>query len=261
MGRGSGSVTTFSAADGFVKIPRHQEILEKGAGVDVQLLGRDLRLADLVVIGSHCVGLDYLLGCLQDEGLCVKFLAVGSTAGLEAAKRAECDLAGVHLLDAQTGQYNFPFLTAELDLLTGYQRRQGIIFRIDDVRFRGKELAEIIETVRHDPNCMMVNRNQGSGTRILLDQLLAGDQPNGYAVQAKSHTAVAAAVEQGRADWSVAIESVARSVKLGFLPVAEEHYDFVVPKSRRHRPAVQAFAKLLSDPGTQQVLRERGVLI
>ena len=101
MGQGSGSVTTFSRADGFVTIGRHDEIVDAGTMVDVQLLGRELQLADLVVIGSHCIGLDYLLGELQQRGIRSKFLAVGSTGGLEAAKRGECDLAGIHLLDRE----------------------------------------------------------------------------------------------------------------------------------------------------------------
>jgi len=103
MGQGSGSVTTFSRADGFATIGRHEEIVQAGTIVDVQLLGRDLQLADLVVIGSHCVGLDFLLGELQQQGVRSKFLAVGSTAGLDAAKRGECDVAGIHLFDPKTG--------------------------------------------------------------------------------------------------------------------------------------------------------------
>ena len=99
MGQGSGSVTTFSRADGFTTIGRHEEIVPAGTMVTVQLLGRELQLADLVVIGSHCIGLDYLLGELQKSGVRSKFLAVGSLAGLEAAKRGECDIAGIHLLD------------------------------------------------------------------------------------------------------------------------------------------------------------------
>ena len=112
MGQGSGSVTTFSRADGFATIDRHQEIVDAGTVVDVQLLGRELQLADLVVIGSHCIGLDYLLGELQRHGVRSKFLAVGSVGGLDAARRGECDIAGVHLLDPATGEYNRPFLTA-----------------------------------------------------------------------------------------------------------------------------------------------------
>src|SRR5262249_60769100 len=108
---GSGSVTAFSRADGFIVIERQREYLEAGSEAEVHLLGKDLRAADLVVIGSHCVGLDFLLGRLQERGLRTKFLAVGSTGGLEAARRAECDLAGIHLMDPTTGEYNRPFVT------------------------------------------------------------------------------------------------------------------------------------------------------
>ena len=125
MGQGSGSVTTFSRADGFATIGRHEEIVQAGTLVDVQLLGRELQLADLVVIGSHCIGLDYLLGELQQQGVRSKFLAVGSTAGLDAARRGECDVAGIHLLDPKTDQYNRPFLTPALDLIAGYGRAAG----------------------------------------------------------------------------------------------------------------------------------------
>ena len=129
MGQGSGSVTTFSRADGFTTIDRHEEIVPAGTMVTVQLLGRELQLADLVVIGSHCIGLDYLLGELQKSGVRSKFLAVGSLAGLEAAKRGECDIAGIHLLDPQSGEYNRPFLTPALELIPGYGRLQGIVYQ------------------------------------------------------------------------------------------------------------------------------------
>ena len=82
----------------------------------------------------------------------------------------------------------------------------------------------------------MVNRNAGAGTRVLIDQLLGGARPPGYANQPRSHNAVAAAVAQARADWGVAIEPVARMYGLGFLPLAPEHYDFLLVESRRARP-------------------------
>ncbi len=261
MGKGSGSVTTFSRADGFVTMGRHQERVEADTVVPVQLLAGNLQLADLVVIGSHCVGLDYLLGQLQVAGYRSKFLAVGSTAGLEAVRRGECDLAGIHLLDPQTGRYNQPFLTPGLELLPGYGRLQGVVHRPGDTRFDGRTVRDALQTTRTDPDCVMVNRNAGSGTRILIDQLLQGEQPAGYAVQAKSHNAVAAAVRQGRADWGVAIQNVAHAAGLGFLPLTEERYDFVVASDRQHRPAVAAFAHLLADPRTRQALAERGFLL
>ena len=178
MGQGSGSVTTFSRADGFATIGRHEEIVQAGTIVNVQLLGRELQLADLVVIGSHCIGLDYLLGELQRQGVRSKFLAVGSTAGLDAAKRGECDVAGVHLLDPKTNEYNRPFLTPALQLVPGYGRLQGIVFRPGDARFEGRTGARRHrESAIDDPACVMVNRNQGSGTRALIDRLLGGANP------------------------------------------------------------------------------------
>lgn len=259
MGKGSGSVTAFSRADGFVTIGRHEEIVEAGSDVTVQLLGRDLRVADLVVIGSHCLGLDFLLGRLQRLGFSTKFLAVGSTGGLAAAKRGECDLAGIHLLDPASGEYNRPFVTAGLTLLHGYGRMQGVVYRRGDERFEGQTAAAAIAAAKADPRCLMVNRNSGSGTRILIDRLLDGVQPPGYAVQSRSHNAVAAAVAQGRADWGLAIAAAAAPhATLGFLPLAAEHYDFVVPDSRLEKAAVRAFVALLADAAVQARLREFG---
>lgn len=260
MGKGSGSVTTFSRADGFITIPRHTEIVEAGQKVDVRLLGRGLQIADLVVIGSHCVGLDYLLSQLQRRQITSKLLTVGSSAGLLAAKRGECDIAGVHLLDPESGEYNHPFLSDSVELVAGYGRLQGILFRRGDARFENRSIAEIIKVVTDsgETNCVMVNRNQGSGTRILIDRLLGGAKPPGYAVQPGNHNAVAAAIAQGRADWGLAIESVAKANGLGFLPYQEERYDFVIPRNRRNLPAIQAFVNFLIQDDTRQKLTELG---
>jgi putative molybdopterin biosynthesis protein len=259
MGQGSGSVTTFSRADGFAAIGRHEEIVQAGTIIDVQLLGRELQLADLVVIGSHCIALDYLLGELQRQGVRSKFLAVGSTAGLEAAKRGECDVAGIHLLDPKTNEYNRPFITPALQLVPGYGRLQGIVFRPGDSRFEGRTPQEAIVQAANDPACMMVNRNQGSGTRVLIDRLLGGIKPRGYAVQPRNHNAVAAAVVQRRADWGMTLDIIARGAGLGFLPVQAEQYDFVVPLSRATRPGVVALKKLLEQASTREALARLGM--
>jgi len=258
MGKGSGSVTTFSSADGFVTIPRNTEIVPAGSIVTVQLLGRDLRPADLVVMGSHCMGLDLLLGRLLEQGVTSRLLVVGSTAGLEAARRGACDVAGVHLLDPATGIYNRPFLTDNLELIEGYERLQGLAFRPGDVRFADRDTTQMVAAAAADPTCRMVNRNAGSGTRVLIDRLLQGAQPPGYAVQASSHTAVAAAIVQGRADWGVTIETAARRARLDFVGLAHERFDFVVPRSRAERPAVQLLRKLLADPDVRRDLAALG---
>ena len=104
----------------------------------------------------------------------------------------------------------------------------------------------------------MVNRNAGSGTRILTDRLLAGAKPAGYWSQPKSHNAVAVAVAQGRADWGVAIESVARQYDLGFLPLQDEHYDFVVPKARFDRPGRAAISGRAQDASVRAALTAVG---
>jgi putative molybdopterin biosynthesis protein len=261
MGQGSGSVTTFSRADGFTTIDRHQEIVPAGTVVDVQLLGRALQLADLVIIGSHCIGLDYLLGRLHEQGVRVKFMAVGSLGGLEAAKRGECDIAGIHLLDPHTGEYNRPFITPALELVRGYGRLQGLVFRPGDARFKGQSARDALQTAIADPACFMVNRNQGSGTRALIDRLLGGARPPGYAVQPRTHNAVAAAVVQGRAEWGVTLDTIAARAGLGFIPVQPEQYDFVSPASRVGRPAVQAFRALLGDRETREALTRLGMAL
>ncbi len=261
MGKGSGSVTTFSKADGFITIGRHEEIIEAGASVTVTLLGQGLKPPDLVVIGSHCIGLDLLLAEMHHRCWRTKFLAVGSTAGLAAAKQGQCDIAGIHLLDLATGIYNEPFLTPELTLIRGYGRMQGIAYRPGDKRFAGKSAHEAIAAVKHDPNCLMINRNAGSGTRILIDRLLAGITPAGYAVQPRNHSAVAAAIAQHRADWGLCIQSVAQQAHLGFLPLIEERYDFIVPKSRINRPAVQDFISILRDEDTSNRLKSLSLFL
>jgi putative molybdopterin biosynthesis protein len=242
MGKGSGSVTAFSRADGFVRIGRNTEIVESGTEVDVTLIGRELPLADLVVVGSHCVGLDVLAGALAREGFRVKVMAVGSQGGLSAARRGECDVAPIHLLHPDSGVYNEAFVGDGLHLVRGYTRLQGVVTRADETR----DTAELLA----DPSLRMVNRNRGSGTRVLIDELLGERRPAGYAYEPRSHFAVATAVAQKRADWGVTIETIARQAGLRFRPLRDEHYDFAVPESRLSRPAVRALMRLLAEDGT-----------
>jgi putative molybdopterin biosynthesis protein len=258
LGRGSGSVTAFSQADGFFAIDALAEAADAGSAVDVQLISEELRLPDLVLAGSQDIGLDAVVNVLSRQGLTVRTLAIGSTGGLAALKRGECDIAPAHLLDPKTNTYNVPYLVEGVSLVPGWRRRQGVVFRKGDTRFEGRAAKEAIRAVAADKSVILVNRNAGSGTRILLDGLLAGVRPTGYANQPKSHNAVAAAIAQGRADWGMAIENVARLYGLGFLPVAVEHYDFFVADARRERPAVQAFLAALAGPEVRGVLANLG---
>ena len=260
-GKGSGSITGFARADGFMEIPRNTEMLEAGEETTIHLLGESTRPPDLMIIGSHCVGLDFLLGEMQKRGVSCKFLAVGSMGGVLAAKRGECDLAGTHLLDDVSDEYNRHLLTAELDLIKGYRRSQGLLFRKDDSRFAlvKENFQGTIRQLMEDQNVRMINRNLGSGTRILLDRLLAGQRPSGFFQEAKSHNSVAAAISQKRADWGIAIRSVAADAGLEFFPMQDEEYDFIIPKKRLERPAVRQFLNLLQDATIQKNLAKLGL--
>jgi putative molybdopterin biosynthesis protein len=157
--------------------------------------------------------------------------------------------------------YNQPFLSAEMALVPGYRRMQGLVFRPDDRRFAGRTLTEALAAALADADCVLVNRNRGSGTRILIDRLLNGVRPPGYSTEVRSHNAVAAAVAQKRADFGVAIETVAKDAGLGFLPIQEEQYDFAVPKRRWDRPAVRAFRELLQEKAIRATLVQLGFVV
>ncbi|MEX0751510.1 MAG: molybdopterin biosynthesis protein [Xanthobacteraceae bacterium] len=257
--KSSGAVTAFSQADGFIEVDALATTVDAGTRARVTLIGGKTPLPDLVIMGSHCIGLDVVLNRLAEQGVTARTVAIGSLGGVAAAGRAECDLAPVHLLDAETGIYNEHLAKDGLTLVRGWQRMQGVLHRRDDPRFAGKSAKEALNTALADSGCHMVNRNAGAGTRILIDRLLSGARPPGYANQPKSHNAVAAAVAQGRADWGVAIESVARLYDLAFLPLSPESYDFLLVENRRERPAVSAFIAALKEEATKQKLQALGL--
>ncbi len=257
--KGSGSVTSFSQADGFVEIDALASVLDAGSQAQVTLIGSATRAPDIVIMGSHDVALDAVVGALAERGFAARVLAVGSMGGVAAAVRGECDVAPVHLIDPASGRYNVHLAQEGLSLVPGWRRMQGILFRLGDARFEGKSAAEALTAALADASTLMVNRNAGSGTRVLMDKLLEGAKPAGYANQPKSHNAVAAAIAQGRADWGFAIEPVAKMYGLGFLPVAPEHYDFLVVEERHQRSAVQAFLAALRDTGVRARISALGM--
>lgn len=256
--KGSGAISAFAQADGFVAIEALADHLPAGSDCEVTLFSPEIRARDLVVAGSHCVGLDPAVDAVIAAGFTARVLALGSTGGLATARRGDCDVAPIHLLDAASGRWNAPFLAPGLDLVPGWRRLQGFVFRPGDPRFEGLSVAEAVAAALADPDAMMVNRNSGAGTRILIDGLLDGRRPPGWTNQPSSHNAVAAAVAQGRADWGLAIASVARAYGLAFIPFADEHYDFAVVESRRDRPAVRAFLAALTAPAVRARLAELG---
>jgi molybdate-binding protein len=257
-GKGSGAITSFAQSDGFLRIEALADQMAAGTDAEVTLFTPHVRVPDLVIVGSHCTGLDLVTAPLARAGLLVRSIAVGSLGGLAAAKRGECDFAPIHLFDEQTETYNAPFLGAGLELLPGWRRMQGIVFRKDDRRFEGLSAPEAVRAALADPACIMVNRNQGAGTRILIDRLLGAARPDGYWNQPRSHNAVAAAVAQHRADWGMTIAPVAHAADLGFIPLAEEHYDFALVTARKQRPAVQAFLDALASEEARAALTQAG---
>jgi putative molybdopterin biosynthesis protein len=252
-------VTSFSQADGFIEIDALASALDAGTRKPVTLIGEASALPDLVIMGSNDIALDIVVGALAEKELRARVIAVGSLGGVAAAERGECDLAPVHLLDPASGIYNRHLIRPGLTLVKGWQRMQGFVFRKGDVRFEGGNVADAVQAAMADEACLMVNRNAGAGTRVLIDRLLAGARPPGYSNQPRSHNAVAAAVAQGRADWGVAIAPVAELYGLGFLPIAPEEYDFLVVESRRERPVVQAFLAALKDERVREKIRALGM--
>jgi putative molybdopterin biosynthesis protein len=255
--KGSGAVTAFSQADGFLAIDALAGALDAGSAAEVTLIGDAVRAPDLVIMGSHDIALDVVVGALGEFH--ARTIAVGSQGGVQAASRGECDIAPVHLVDPATGIYNKHLVAPGLALVPGWRRMQGFVFRAGDARFAGMSANAALKAALADLSVLMVNRNAGSGTRVLVDGLLQGARPSGYANQPRSHNAVAAAIAQNRADWGVAIEPVARMYGLSFLPIAPEHYDFLLVEAHRERPAVRAFLTALRDETVRTRIRALGM--
>jgi putative molybdopterin biosynthesis protein len=246
--KSSGSITTFVHADGFIEIGQKKEMALKDEETDVTLLSDRLKLSDVIFIGSQCIGLEPAYSMLRRSGYQSKVVHVGSTTGLQAARRGESDISPTHLLDEKTNTYNITFIKDDKDLILfkGYIREQGIIFR--------KELSMTnIQDFVNNKKLRMINRNKGSGTRVLFDMNLKkmGDVEKiaadiaGYEVEAKSHNAVAAAIATKKADWGIAIKSAAVMYNLEFIPIREENYDFCIPKSKLKKESIQEFLRII----------------
>jgi len=248
--KGSGSLSAFADADGYLEVPESRDMLLAGERASVTLLSRDVRAADLVFIGSHCQGIDAMFELLlRRHGLRGKILNVGSQGGVEAIRRGEADVAGLHLLEAD-GRYNRSCREQTEGrgiLVRGYRRRQGILYRRED-----HPTPPTLEALI-DGGQRMVNRARGSGTRVLFDTLLAdiaqarGCEPEallreipGHDVEARSHVAAAVAVAGGRADWSLGIETVALPYALGFEPLRDEDYDLLVAAAKIESAPIRA---------------------
>ncbi len=234
--RGSGLITSLTKADGILRIPPLSEGLEENREVEVELL-RPLEEIEnrVVLVGSHDLTLDLLADLLAHyyPPLLLSSQSVGSLGGILALKDGLCHLAGLHLLDPETGEYNFPYLRhyltgIDFKVINLVHREQGLIVQ----RHNPKEIRGLIDLVRDD--LTFINRQKGSGTRILLDHELRKlsldpSRIKGYENEEYSHMAVASLVANGRVDAAMGILSAAKALGLDFIPLAKERYDLVIP--------------------------------
>ena len=237
LSRGAGVVTSLVEADALIRIPLFKEGVDFGEEVEAELLEDLNRIKNnIIVTGSHDLVLDILRNELQEEFSDFNLVSfnVGSMGGLLALKQKRTHLATAHLLDPESGEYNFPYIKKmlpqrELIVVNLTYREQGIIVK----RGNPKYIKGIDDLVKKD--IKFINRQKGSGTRVLLDYLLKkkGINPldiQGYSKEEYTHLMVASAVVEGSVDAGLGILSAAKAFHLDFVPVAKERYDIIIPK-------------------------------
>ena len=252
LGRGSGVVSSFMKADGILEVPQGVEGYEAGSRVQVRLLRPEEELAHtLLAIGSHDPLLDEAADLLHlaDPALRMSSTHVGSMGGIMAVRRGETHVAGVHLLDERDGSYNTSFIrkyfpSGGVRLVECVGRTQGLMLAA------GNPLGVRGVTDLARPGLRYVNRQRGSGTRILMDHLCrkAGMDTAaiyGYDREEFTHTSVAAQIASGSADAGMGIYSAARLYGLDFLPVCTEQYDLLIPDGAFETPMVQRLLEVL----------------
>ena len=234
-GKGAGAVMSLVRADGILTIPAGSEGVGAGEKVAIELIRpRDQIDSTLVVIGSHDNILDLMANRLHKEGIRISSAHVGSMGGIMAIRRREAHMAGCHLLDEETGEYNIAFIKRflkdmPLRLVNLCYRQQGLIVS----RNNPEGIEGFADIARK--GLVFINRQNGAGTRLLTDKILreSGISPadiTGYGHEEYTHMSVAAAVAAGSASAGMGILAAARALGLDFIPVAEERYDLIVPE-------------------------------
>ncbi len=259
LGQGAGVITSLVRADGLALVPRFSEGLNRNAPTQVQLLRplTEVRRS-LLVQGSHDPLLDLLAQWLAERGQRLVSANVGSLGGLVALRRKEAHLAGTHLLDEASGDYNLAavrqWLPHEpLRLVTFAHREQGLIVASGNpLHVRG--LTDL-------PRLRFINRQRGSGTRVLLDYELAqrgiaAANINGYGHEVYTHLAVAAAVASGAADCGLGLRRAALVLGLDFVPVGEERFDLCIPEQHSAHAGVQALLQVLTENAFRAALNQ-----
>ncbi len=259
LGRGAGVITSLVRADGLAHIPRFSEGVDRGGTVDVILYRSldDIKRTALIA-GSHDPMLDLLAGELGSRfsGSRLASASVGSLGGIVALGRGETHLAGMHLLDEATGEYNLPDLRRHLTgqvvrVVTFAHREQGLLVAPGNPRGIGG-LGDL-------PRLRYVNRQRGAGTRVLLDYLLktasiAPSAIEGYTHEEYTHMAVAGAVASGVADCGMAVRSAAIALGLDFISIGWERYDLVVPATHFAHPVVEQILSIVTDDSFKRIL-------
>lgn len=255
INHGAGVVTSFVKADCLLDIPQNCEGYEAGDVVKARLLRpMDAIRNTLSIVGSHDPLLDEAADLLrgQDRSLYVASSHVGSMGGIMAVKRGEAMMGGIHLLDEESGAYNTAYLERYFPqggavLVECVQRVQGLIVQ------KGNPLGICCFEDVAKPGLRYVNRQKGSGTRILCDYLMKSQGMDaatlyGYGREEFTHTAVAAQIAAGSADAGLGIFSAAKIYGLDFIPVCNEQYDLLLAQSALHNPLVQTFLDVLKSP-------------
>ena len=259
LARGAGVITSLVRADGLVVLPRGVQGAEAGETVQVRLYRSPAEIERTIFcIGSHDLTLDLLAQFLAALDRRLVSANVGSLGGLIALERGEAHLAGSHLLDPQTGEYNLAYLRQYLPavpvrVVTLVGREQGLLVR----RKNPKSIRGLEALLR--PEVAFVNRQRGAGTRLLLDYHLSkkGIVPQqilGYNQEEYTHLGVAAAVASGRADCGLGIAAAAQALDLDFVPLFQERYDLIIPQEYAQGALLAPLFDVLHDAAFRQAV-------
>lgn len=252
VSRGAGVLMSLVRADGFVRIPAMSEGIGAGTEVNIEILRSKNEIGNTIVcIGSHDNALDLLANSLKKRypKLSLSSAHVGSMGGLMALKRGEAHIAGTHLLDDETGEYNIPFIKKLLPdkkimLVNLVYREQGLLV----LKGNPKNIKGFKDLERED--IVFINRQAGAGTRLLTDKHLKelGINPKdvkGYEREEYTHMGVASAVLTGIADTGLAILASAKALGLDFVPVARERYDLAIPFEFYNTEMIQGLLNII----------------
>lgn len=263
--RGAGATMSLVRADGIVRIPSGSEGLREWQRVRVELLtSLDQIEKAIIAIGSHDLALDVLSNHIHRKypGISLSSTNVGSLGGLMALSRGEAHLAGSHLLDEETGEYNVPYVKRLLAdkgmvIVNLVFREQGLLV----VKGNPKRITSLADLTRSEVN--FVNRQRGAGTRVLLEYRIKrmGMDPSqiqGYERVAFTHLAVAAAVVGGSADAGLGIVAAARALDLDFVPLMKERYDLVIPRAYYDSPLLAPLLDILQQPSFKSEVESLG---